>query len=576
MTPVLSMTTPDVQEFRPSLVLSLWDAYTGQNLLEGEVTLCIGPIKPLFAKSTEATFVFGTLAKGNYTMNVRSVATEPYYLPANIPVTLPLPSPANTQWPTPWPGYPNLTLADPTKTLDDPNQSVAYVAQREQASLQPSTAYPFPAGATLVRGVVTAAGVPLSNAFVTTALLAQVGSLPIVVANPSGATSAAQMLAVVSTPVIESLDPQVVLAGSPAFVLTLRGSGFDAGTVARLAGTALPTTVLSRTALTVQVPASAVSTVAQPAVVVASASGAISNQQTLTVAAAPAINTLSPSAVAAGSTGFTLTVQGSGFAANTTIQINGSTLIPVFISSSHLSVQVPATQSAAAGQLSVIATNPGPPQQISNAVNLAVVSTPVINSLEPATVIAGSPAFSLTILGSGFVSGSTVNLAGAALPTTFLDATEVSAQLTAAQVAGVGTLSITVAAPNGGVSTAQTLAVLAAPTITSLDPAQVTADSPAFTLIVNGTGFVSGSVVEVNGTALTTTFVSDTQVNAHVPRSGYTTGPDGTFVLFFDDLTGRSQTIPLMVTQSSMANAKLLNVTVLRGATVSVAIETTT
>lgn len=576
MTPVLNMTTPDAQKFRPSLVLSLWDAFTGQNLLEGDVTLCIGQIKPLFAKDTEATFVFGTLADGNYTMNVRSVAAEPYYLPANIPITLPLPSPANTQWPTPWPGYPNVTLADPTKTLDDPNQNVAYVAQREQASLQPTTAYPFPAGTTLVRGVVTTAGVPLSNAFVTTALLAQAGSLPVVVVDPSGASSAAQTLAVVSTPVIESLDPQVVLAGSPAFVLTLRGSGFDPGTVARLAGTALPTTVLSRTALTVQVPASAVSTVAQPALVVANGSGAISNQLTLTVAAAPAIATLTPAAVAAGSTGFTLTVQGSGFAANATIQINGSALIPVFISSSQLSVQVPATQTAGAGQLSVVATNPGPPQQISNAVNLAVVSTPVINSLQPATVIAGSPAFSLTVLGSGFVSGSTVNLAGAALPTTWVDATEVSAQLTAAQVAAAGNLSITVATPAGAASSAQTLGVLAAPTITSLDPAQVAADSAAFTLTVNGSGFVSGSVVEVNGTALTTTFVSDAQVNAHVPRSGYTTGQDGTFVLFFDDLAGRSQTIPLMVTQQSVAQPKVVDVTVLRGATVSIAIETTT
>jgi len=42
---------------------------------------------------------------------------------------------------------------------------------------------------------------------------------------------------------------------------------------------------------------------------------------------------------------------------------------------------------------------------------------------------------------------------------------------------------------------------------------------PAFTLTVNGTGFVSGALVNWNGTALTTTFVSSSQVTASVPAA---------------------------------------------------------
>jgi hypothetical protein len=65
-----------------------------------------------------------------------------------------------------WPAFPDITLADQDKLLDDPAQPAAYRAQRQAATLQPSTAYPFPIGATLVRGIVLADGVPLAGATV--------------------------------------------------------------------------------------------------------------------------------------------------------------------------------------------------------------------------------------------------------------------------------------------------------------------------------------------------------------------------------------------------------------------------
>src|SRR6516225_10388188 len=42
---------------------------------------------------------------------------------------------------------------------------------------------------------------------------------------------------------------------------------------------------------------------------------------------------------------------------------------------------------------------------------------------------------------------------------------------------------------------------------------------PGFTLTVKGTGFVSGSVVNWNGSALATTFVSGLQLTAAVPET---------------------------------------------------------
>jgi uncharacterized repeat protein (TIGR01451 family) len=54
------------------------------------------------------------------------------------------------------------------------------------------------------------------------------------------------------------------------------------------------------------------------------------------------------------------------------------------------------------------------------------------------------------------------------------------------------------------------------PTTTGLSPDSVVAGSPGFTMIVTGTNFVSGSTVYWNGSALLTTFLSDTQLSAAV------------------------------------------------------------
>ncbi|MGA8233492.1 MAG: FG-GAP-like repeat-containing protein, partial [Candidatus Acidiferrales bacterium] len=54
------------------------------------------------------------------------------------------------------------------------------------------------------------------------------------------------------------------------------------------------------------------------------------------------------------------------------------------------------------------------------------------------------------------------------------------------------------------------------PFVESISPLSVASGGATFTLTVTGTGFVSDSVVNFGGTALTTTYVSDTQVTAAV------------------------------------------------------------
>ncbi len=78
--------------------------------------------------------------------------------------------------------------------------------------------------------------------------------------------------------------------------------------------------------------------------------------------------------------------------------------------------------------------------------------------------------------------------------------------------------AITVTGSGGytGVRIAVTLTLAAAPKITAVSPATVSAGGPAFNLTVNGTNFVAGTVVQWNGSALPTSFGSATQLTASV------------------------------------------------------------
>jgi hypothetical protein len=572
----LAMSAPDVSEFKPSLVLLLWDGFTGANVLAGDVVVKIGKPNPLF-QITGAEFVFCDLADGSYTVHVESTLDEPYYVSVDIPITLPFPRPAGALWdPVPvWPGYPDIVLADPDKMLSDPGQTAAYLGQRSLATLSPTTAYPFPVGATLARGLVSAAGVPLSGALVTTSVLSQPGKFLATIVTPAGVASAAQSLSVVQAPVIDSLDPPVVIAGAANFTLIAEGSGFLPGATLKWNGTALPTTFLSSGGLAAQINAALVTSVAQVTVVAVNPDGTASSSQRLMVASAPAITSIDPPSVAAGSLAFTLRVYGSGFAPPAVVELGGAPLPTQRLSSTQLSAQVAASQVGTASQKNVQVMNPGPRPQSSNVQVFKVVSAPVINFLEPAAVVAGSPAFALTVAGSGFDTGATVKLGGTALPTQLQGPNELTAQITGAQVGAVGRLGVTVSNTNGATSNTQTLIVAAAPAITSLEPGTVAAGRSAFTLVVRGSGFMSGSAVELNGTALSTTFVDSTELDVHVPRSGYTTGTDGTFVLFFDDVGGQSQTVTVLASHPKFPKAKHVVVTVLRGATVSANIDIT-
>ncbi|HLJ23324.1 MAG TPA: hypothetical protein VKT71_04395, partial [Candidatus Acidoferrales bacterium] len=59
--------------------------------------------------------------------------------------------------------------------------------------------------------------------------------------------------------------------------------------------------------------------------------------------------------------------------------------------------------------------------------------------------------------------------------------------------------------------------------LTFVSPSSATVGSQGVTITANGSGFITGAVILWNGTALTTTLVSSTQLTAPVPASDLAT-----------------------------------------------------
>jgi hypothetical protein len=244
----------------------------------------------------------------------------------------------------------------------------------------------------------------------------------------------------------------------------------------------------------------------------------------------PTLASLTPSSTTAGSAAFTLTATGSGFVGTSVVRWNSADRPTTFVSSTQLRASIPAGDVAATGTAQVTVFNPAPGGGTSAAQTFTITAAttnpiPTLTSISPATVVAGSGAFTLTATGSGFVGGSVVRWNGASRPTTFVGSTQLRAAIPATDVAAAGTAQVTVfnPTPGGGTSAAQTFTIAAptanpVPVLTSVSPTVVAVGS-GFTLTATGSGFVSGSVVRWNGSSRPTTFVSRTQLRAAIPAS---------------------------------------------------------
>ena len=238
---------------------------------------------------------------------------------------------------------------------------------------------------------------------------------------------------------------------------------------------------------------------------------------------APAIATLVPSSALVASPDTTVTVNGSGFVAASSVLLGGAPLSATYVNSGTMTAVIPAASLATTGSPLAHRLEPGArggrPLPATFSVNNPL---PVATAAVPSFALVGAPDTQVNITGSGFLASSTVLLGGAPLATTFLNAGSLDAVIPAAELAAAAahTLSVSNPAPGGGTS-----AVLGF-TVDNPGPGD-RADRPCVgvtvlatdtPITVTGTGFRGVSVVQIGGTPLATTF-SAGSLDATIPAA---------------------------------------------------------
>ena len=230
--------------------------------------------------------------------------------------------------------------------------------------------------------------------------------------------------------------------------------------------------------------------------------------------------TPSPSFAVAGGDAFTLTLQGSGFSTNTRVRWNNINLPISFTSSSEISVEVPAERITTPGTVQISVANPMPGGGVASFTYQIAYPEPILTSLDPATSYAGEPSLSLNAIGSDFAANSVILWNGSPISTTFVNNSLLRAGLSAAQIAAVSAVSVTVStpAPGGGTSSALTHTLTAAPTpvLSGISPFSRVAGKSAFTLTAVGSDFTRRSQIVWGSTVLSTTYVNATTLTANV------------------------------------------------------------
>jgi trimeric autotransporter adhesin len=293
----------------------------------------------------------------------------------------------------------------------------------------------------------------------------------------------------------------------------------------------------------------------------------------------PTLSSIDPTSVAAGSGDFTLTATGTNFAGGTAILWDGVALPTTVSSATQLTAKISGSQIAAAGAVSIRVMKSD--TTTSDAVTLTITGglpggSFSLTSISPAAVAAGSPDFTLTATGAGFVSGAAITLNGTAVTTTFDSATQLHATIPAANVASAATIIVGVMNPDKSTTNTLPLTVFAsgglgpAPTLTSISPNTSTNGiASPLTLTATGTNFVSASLILWNGVPMTTTYNSPTQLTATIPTKyvnlpasafDQTSGTATANVFVLNPDSTVSNELPFTITVSSSTTPVLVTV----------------
>jgi len=321
---------------------------------------------------------------------------------------------------------------------------------------------------------------------------------------------------------LTSITPNSGYVDDPSTTITAIGTAFIAGDTVQINGTAVSTTFVNGTTLTATIPASYFPTVGTLQVNVLPPAGAVSNSLPYTITLVPTTTnlTVAPMSPAYGQT-VTLQAQLLPKKQNATPSAmysfyDGTTLLGTASLTNDIATfkLVPAV-----GKHIYHAVYPGDAVYATstsantNQTVTAAVLTVTANNLSKQQG-AANPALTYTI--TGFVNGDTQASATTGQPSLTTTATTSSPAGTYPITITQGTLAAanyTLAFVNG------TLTIGIPFALQSISPNSVYIGAAATTISLTGSGFASRDVVQVNGTAISTSYLSSTSLSAIIPAA---------------------------------------------------------
>jgi hypothetical protein len=267
-------------------------------------------------------------------------------------------------------------------------------------------------------------------------------------------------------------------------------------------------------------------------------------------ATSPTIASVRPQTAVAGGAAFTLTVNGANFGTSPTVYWNSTALVttpgglPNPTATCTAIVPAALIANAGAAQIMVMAG-----ALTSNTVPFVVTApVPTLTGLNPAQTWAkliSPPA--VTLSGTNFQSGNTqVLVNGAVHAATYVSATQMTCQLTAADIANAGTLNFAVRNGASGTPTASLPFTVNAETtipVVTISGADDLWHNQPVTLTVNASDSQSGiqKVMYLIGSMPFTT-LSGTTITVPGPQGGITNGVNSVQVYALDNTGAQSQT----------------------------------
>lgn len=349
------------------------------------------------------------------------------------------------------------------------------------------------------------------------------GAVDVVVTTPSGSGTLTSGYTYNPAPTVSSVSPNAGALGGGTSI-TITGTGFISGCTATLGGNAVTSLVfVNSTTLTGVTPAHSAGTVSCVVTNPDTQTGTGTN--VYTYQAAPNPTSVSPNAGALAG-GTSVTVSGTGFLTGASVTFGGvSATSIVVVNSTTITCQTP----AGSGTVNVVVTNTDTQSgTLTNGYTFEAAPNPTAVSPNAGALAGGT---SVTITGTGFLTGAAVTFGGASATSIVVVN---STTITCVTPSGSGAVNVAVTnadTQSGTLVSGYTFE--AAPAPTSVSPNNGTiAGGTAVT--VSGTGFISGATVTFDGLLATSiVFVNSTTLTCVTPGHAaglvvvQVTNPDG-------------------------------------------------